>query len=80
MPLSEPALHMPALFRASGNVYADSSQVTRRNVGRPPDLQSLTFVQSHLFFSLMQLNNCCGHFSPLKEDSVDLKEGDVAKM
>jgi hypothetical protein len=30
--------------------------------------------------SLMQLNNCCGHFSPLKEDSVDLKEGDVAKM
>jgi len=28
----------------------------------------------------MQLNNCCGHFSPLKEDSVDLKEGDVAKM
>ena len=25
-------------------------------------------------------NNCCGHFSPLTEDSVNLKEGDVCKM
>ena len=29
---------------------------------------------------MLQLNNCCGHFSPLKEDTVELKEGDVAKM
>jgi len=25
-------------------------------------------------------NNCCGHFSPLTEDSVNLKEGDVCKI
>jgi hypothetical protein len=34
----------------------------------------------HADLSHFQLNNCCGHYSPLKEDSVELKEGDVAKM
>lgn len=32
------------------------------------------------FPTCVSLNNCCGHFSPLKEDSIQLKEGDVAKM
>ena len=32
------------------------------------------------FPTCLSLNNCCGHFSPLKEDSIDLKEGDVVKM
>ena len=32
------------------------------------------------FPTCVSLNNCCGHFSPLKEDSVDLKDGDVCKM
>ena len=32
------------------------------------------------FPTCISINNCCGHFSPLKEDSVDLKKGDVAKM
>jgi len=32
------------------------------------------------FPTCVSLNNCCGHFSPLKEDSIDLKEGDVCKM
>merc|ERR1719199_539223 len=32
------------------------------------------------FPTCLSLNNCCGHFSPLKEDSVDLKEGDVVKI
>ena len=32
------------------------------------------------FPTCISINNCCGHFSPLKEDSVNLKKGDVAKM
>lgn len=32
------------------------------------------------FPTCVSLNNCCGHFSPLKEDSIDLKEGDVCKI
>eukprot|EP00287_Rhodomonas_sp_CCMP768_P011249 CAMPEP_0196719322 /NCGR_PEP_ID=MMETSP1091-20130531/2338_1 /TAXON_ID=302021 /ORGANISM="Rhodomonas sp., Strain CCMP768" /LENGTH=377 /DNA_ID=CAMNT_0042060249 /DNA_START=26 /DNA_END=1159 /DNA_ORIENTATION=+ len=32
------------------------------------------------FPTCVSLNNCCGHFSPLKEDSVQLKDGDVAKI
>lgn len=32
------------------------------------------------FPTCISLNNCCGHYSPLKEDSIELKEGDVAKM
>jgi curved DNA binding protein len=32
------------------------------------------------FPTCISLNNCCGHFSPLKEESVELKEGDIAKI
>ena len=32
------------------------------------------------FPTCISINNCCGHFSPLKEDSINLKKGDVAKM
>ena len=32
------------------------------------------------FPTCVSLNNCCGHFSPLKEDSIELKAGDVCKM
>mmetsp|Transcript_55596 Transcript_55596/g.146685 ORF Transcript_55596/g.146685 Transcript_55596/m.146685 type:complete len:374 (-) Transcript_55596:327-1448(-) len=32
------------------------------------------------FPTCISINNCCGHFSPLKEDSVDLKKGDVCKI
>ncbi|EKX39392.1 hypothetical protein GUITHDRAFT_96731 [Guillardia theta CCMP2712] len=32
------------------------------------------------FPTCISLNNCCGHYSPLKEDSIELKEGDVAKI
>mmetsp|Transcript_30042 Transcript_30042/g.58690 ORF Transcript_30042/g.58690 Transcript_30042/m.58690 type:complete len:366 (+) Transcript_30042:36-1133(+) len=32
------------------------------------------------FPTCISLNNCCGHFSPLKEDTIDLKDGDVAKI
>ncbi len=32
------------------------------------------------FPTCISINNCCGHFSPLKEDSVNFKKGDVAKM
>jgi curved DNA binding protein len=32
------------------------------------------------FPTCISINNCCGHFSPLKEDSIDLKAGDVAKI
>jgi len=32
------------------------------------------------FPTCLSLNNCCGHFSPLKEDDVILKEGDVVKI
>jgi len=32
------------------------------------------------FPTCVSLNNCCGHYSPLKEDSVVLAEGDVAKI
>lgn len=32
------------------------------------------------FPTCVSINNCCGHFSPLKEDSIELKDGDVCKM
>jgi len=32
------------------------------------------------FPTCLSINNVMGHFSPLKEDSHDIKEGDVVKM
>jgi len=32
------------------------------------------------FPTCVSINNCCGHFSPLKEDSIELKDGDVCKI
>jgi len=32
------------------------------------------------FPTCISTNNCCGHYSPLKEDSIDLKDGDVCKI
>ncbi|KAJ1486993.1 peptidase M24, structural domain-containing protein [Baffinella frigidus] len=32
------------------------------------------------FPTCISTNNCCGHYSPLKEDSSDLKDGDVCKI
>lgn len=63
----------------------------KRSAGLPATLKSKTYPPSQVFKgkkiekgiafpTCISTNNCCGHYSPLKEDSSDLKDGDVCKM
>ena len=52
----------------------------KREKPAPGEKQGRKVEKGIAFPTCVSLNNCCGHFSPLKEDTVELKNGDVCKM